>query len=211
MAKLKIYTFPDLVLTQKALPIQRVEAKYRKLADDMLETMYVSPGIGLAANQVGILERIIVLDTDYDYEELDEDEVPKPGGEIIGRHNVFGKNPRAMINPELIYKEGSILFEEGCLSVPEFNADVKRYEKVKIQYQDLDGLTKVLDADGLLAIAVQHEMDHLDGKLFIDRLSPLKKEMARKKLRKERAEREAAWMAGDFSGGAKSKKKGPQK
>lgn len=204
MAKLKIYTFPDLVLTQKASPIARVEKSLHKLADDMLETMYHAPGVGLAANQVGILQRILVLDTDYEYEELTPEESPEneqgkieiptqlpEGAEVVGSGIIIQRKPRIVINPEIIYREGSILFNEGCLSVPEYNAEVKRSEKIKLQYQDIDGLTQILDADGLLAVAIQHEMDHLEGRLFIDRLSPLKKEMARKKLRRERAERDA--------------------
>src|SRR3954469_9505314 len=176
MPKLKIFTFPDIVLAQKAQPIARVEKTFHKTADDMLETMYDAPGIGLAANQVGILERFVVIDTDYDLEE--------ESGEIKNR------KPIILINPEIIYKEGSILFSEGCLSVPEYTAEVKRSEKIKLQYRDVDGLTQTLDAEGLLAVAIQHEMDHLEGKLFIDRLSPLKKEMIRKRLRRERADRE---------------------
>lgn len=191
MAKLKIYTFPDTVLTQKAAPIARVEKPLHKLADDMLETMYYAPGIGLAANQVGVLQRILVLDTDYDMEELPEGAPAPTGSEVIDGSLIVNKKPRIIVNPEIIHREGTILFNEGCLSVPEYSADVKRSEKIKLQYQDIDGLTKTLSAEGLLSVAIQHEMDHLDGKLFIDRLSPLKKEMARKQLKQERALREA--------------------
>jgi peptide deformylase len=197
MAKLRIFTFPDLVLTKRAEPIARVEKPLYKLADDMLETMYDAPGIGLAANQVGILQRILVLDCDYDTEDLPENGEVPTGAEVFGGVIVKNRKPRIVINPEIIYKEGSILFSEACLSVPEYSADVKRAEKIKLQYQDVDGLSHVISADGLLAVAIQHEMDHLDGKLFIDRLNPLKKEMVRKKLRQERAEREAteeAWL-----------------
>ncbi|MBS1962284.1 MAG: peptide deformylase [Bdellovibrionales bacterium] len=195
MSKLKIYAFPDVVLTKKAAPIARVEKSYFKLADDMFETMYDAPGIGLAANQVGILERILVLDVDYDYEEL-EGEFPKPGevpknAEVFGRSIVTNRKPIIIINPEIIRKEGKIKTSEGCLSVPEYTAEVERAKKITLQYQNIDGLTKTLDAEELLAVAIQHEMDHLEGRLFIDRLSPLKKEMAQKKLRKERAERES--------------------
>ncbi len=194
MAKLKIYTYPDLVLGQKAQPIARIEKTYFTLADDMLETMYSAPGIGLAANQVGILERILLLDTDYDYEEL-EDELKAPiDAEIFGTSVVRNKNPSIIINPRILLQEGKTSIEEGCLSFPEFTVEVPRAEKIKIEYQDIDGLTKTLSADGLLAIAIQHEMDHLDGRVFIDRLSPLKKEIAQKKLRKERAERDARLM-----------------
>ncbi len=197
MAKLKIYAFPDIVLTQKALPISRIEKSHRKLADDMLETMYDAPGIGLAANQVGILERILVLDVEYDYAELADElsgklppEAPK-NAEVFGRSAVWQRKPIVLINPIVLKAEGKTSISEGCLSVPEYTAEVPRAKKIKIEYQDIDGLTKTLDAEELLAVAIQHEMDHLDGKLFIDRLSPLKKELAQKKLRKERAEREA--------------------
>ncbi|MGZ3689630.1 MAG: peptide deformylase, partial [Bdellovibrionota bacterium] len=103
---------------------------------------------------------------------------------------ITGKKPKIILNPEIIHREGSILFSEGCLSVPEYSAEVKRSEKIKLQYTDIDGLTKTLSAEGLLAVAIQHEMDHLEGKLFIDRLSPLKKEMIRKRLKQERQLRE---------------------
>lgn len=180
MAKLKIFTFPDIVLTQKAEPIPRVEKELHKLADDMLETMYDAPGIGLAANQVGILSRFLVLDTEYELPEGAE-------GEVVP----VNRKPLILINPKIIQREGSILFEEGCLSVPEYSAEVKRSKKLKVEYQSIDGLTQALSAEGLLAVAIQHEMDHLEGTLFIDRLSPLKKEMARKRLKQERMEREA--------------------
>ena len=190
MAKLKIYTFPDMVLAKKADPIARVERDLHSLADSMLETMYDAPGIGLAANQVGVLQRILVLDTEYDLEELPEGAEAPTNAEVVGKQRIKNGKPRIIINPTIISREGSILFEEGCLSVPEYNAEVKRSEKIKVEYRDIDGLTKTLSADGLLAVAIQHEMDHLDGKLFIDRLNPLKKEMVRKKLRQERIERE---------------------
>lgn len=197
MARLKIFKFPDMVLAQKAAPVARVEKPLHKLADDMLETMYFAPGIGLAANQVGILQRILVIDTEYDVDELPEGEKPPEGSEVVSGNLVIkNRKPRIIINPEIIEKEGSILFEEGCLSVPEYNAEVKRAEKLKLQYQDVDGITRTLSAEGLLAVAIQHEMDHLEGRLFIDRLSPLKKEMVRKRLRQERAVREADERAG---------------
>src|SRR3954470_1792755 len=120
MAKLKIYTFPDMVLAQKASPIERVEKPLHKLADDMFETMYDAPGIGLAANQVGILQRILVIDTDYDLEEIPEGTSPVAGVEVVGKNTIKNKKPQIIINPEIIYREGSILFSEGCLSVPEY-------------------------------------------------------------------------------------------
>jgi peptide deformylase len=193
MAKLKIYTFPDVVLSQKAKPIDRVEKSYFKLADDMLETMYYAPGIGLAANQVGILERFLVIDTEYDVKDLDE---LKPGekmpedAEVINDQMVWGKKPIIVINPQIIYKEGKTSIEEACLSVPDYKAEVARAEKIKVQYQDIDGVTKILAAEGLLAVCIQHEMDHLEGTLFIDRLSRLKQDFAKKKLIKARKRNE---------------------
>lgn len=183
MAKLKIYTFPDLVLAKKALPVQKVDRSYFELADNMLETMYEAPGIGLAANQVGLLERLIVVDVDY-YPSDEEGTDPDPDLETDK------KNPIILINPELIYREGSTITREGCLSVPDYRSEVKRAEKIKVRYQDIDGLEKVISAEGLLAVCIQHEMDHLEGTLFIDRLSPLKKDFAKKKLIKARKERE---------------------
>ena len=195
MAKLKIYTFPDLVLTQRAAPIARVEKSMYSIADDMLETMYDAPGIGLAANQVGILQRVLVVDVDYDLEELSDEELEEgfthqPDVEVASRHIITNKKPLIIINPEIIYKEGKSSIAEGCLSVPEFRAEVPRFDKIKLRYQGMDGLSHELSAEGLLSICLQHEMDHLDGKLFIDRLSPLKKEMIKKKLKSERKLRE---------------------
>ncbi len=189
--KLKIYKFPDIVLAQKASPIERVDKSYFKLATDMLETMYDAPGVGLAANQVGVLQRILVIDTDYEMEDLEDGEKPPEGSEVVGSSIIKNKKPIIVINPEIIHREGSILFCEGCLSVPEYTAEVKRAEKIKVQYQNIDGVTKTLSLEGLPAIAIQHEIDHLDGKLFIDRLSPIKKELAKKKLKNERLERES--------------------
>ena len=185
MPKLKIFTYPDVVLSQKARPIERVEKSYYRLADNMLETMYEAPGVGLAANQVGILERLLVIDTDYeliDLEELKEGEALPPGGEVTNGQLILGKKPIIVINPEIIYREGKTSISEACLSVPDYRAEVARAEKIKLQYQDIDGLTKVLSAEGLLAVCIQHEMDHLDGTLFIDRLSKLKQDFAKRKL-----------------------------
>jgi peptide deformylase len=191
MAKLKIFTFPDQVLAQRAKPIERVGKELFGVADDMLETMYDAPGIGLAANQVGLLQRLIVVDTDYDIYEPGEGEAPPPNAEVVGGLLVTGKNPRILANPEIIHREGETTFNEGCLSVPEYNAEVRRAEKIRVRYQDIDGLSRTLDAEGLLAICIQHELDHLDGKLFIDRLSPSKKDAARRRLKREREQREA--------------------
>lgn len=185
MALLKIYRFPDRVLAEKALPIPRVEKSYHRLADDMLETMYDAPGVGLAANQVGILERILVIDVDFELEDPENEDPENQESEIIKN-----KNPRIVINPEITYTEGSILYKEGCLSVPKFTAEVKRYEKIKLTYRDIDGLTHTLAADGLLAVAIQHEIDHLNGRLFIELLSPLKKETIKRKLKQSRRQEE---------------------
>ncbi len=188
MAKLRIYTFPDDVLAKKAQPVSRVGKEYYKLADDMLETMYDAPGIGLAANQVGILERIIVVDTEYDVTDPDELKPGEqvPAGEVVNGQIISGKKPLILINPEIILREGKSTMKEACLSVPDYTAEVQRAEIIKVQYQSIDGLAKTLDAEGLLAVCLQHEMDHLDGTLFIDRLSQLKKEFAKKKLLKAR-------------------------
>jgi peptide deformylase len=192
MAKLKIYTFPDAVLAKKALPVERAGREYHRLADDMLETMYEAPGIGLAANQVGVLERIIVIDTEYDVIEVDELKPgePVPQGEVVNGQIITGKKPLILINPEIILREGKSSMKEACLSVPDYTAEVQRAEKIKVQYQDIDGLTKTLAAEGLQSVCLQHEMDHLEGFLFIDRLSQLKKEFAKKKLLRARKTRE---------------------
>lgn len=190
MSKLKIYTYPDDVLTQKAKPIERVEKTYFKVADDMLETMYHAPGIGLAANQVGILERIIVVDTEYNVHDPDprdptktiEGEPIPAGGEVIAGSIVTGKKPIILINPEIIYTEGTTALKEACLSVPEYQSEVKRAEKIKVKYQDIDGLEKVIAVDGLQAVCLQHEIDHLNGTLFIDHLNNLRRKFAQKKV-----------------------------
>jgi peptide deformylase len=189
MARLKIYTFPDPVLAERAEPVVRVEERHRKLAEDMLETMYFAPGIGLAANQVGVLERIIVVDTEYDSiepEDLKPGERPPEGAELINGSYVSGKSPLVLINPEIIHREGSFEMKEACLSVPDYSAEVKRAERIRVRYRNLDNLEKEVSAEGLFSVCLQHEMDHLAGTLFIDRLSPLKKEFAKKKLLKAR-------------------------
>lgn len=190
MARLKIYTFPDGVLAQKAKPIERVEKSMHKLADDMLETMYSAPGIGLAANQVGILQRIIVIDTEYDMKDVESGELHPEGSEVVGGKIITNRKPIIVINPEIIHREGKTAIEEGCLSVPEFTSEIERSQKIKLQYQDVDGLTKILSAEDLLAVCIQHELDHLEGRLFIDRLSPIKKDSVKKKLLIARREQE---------------------
>jgi len=192
MALLKIYTYPDACLSQVAKPIAEIKPRHHTLASDMLETMYEAPGVGLAANQVGVLERIIVVDCEYEIseEEIDETTGPEQSTESQGAILYTNKNPLVLINPEIVAKEGRFEFTEGCLSVPEFQADVERFKKIKVIYRDLEGSKKELSAEGLLAVALQHEIDHLDGKLFIERLTELKQNQAKKKLIKERAIRD---------------------
>jgi len=161
MSKLTVLHFPDPRLRNKALPVDTVDEDIGQLSRDMLETMYAEKGIGLAATQVGVPKRVVVMD-------LSE-----------------GKDsPMVLINPDIKEKSGSEEMEEGCLSVPGFFETVRRAEQVVFQCLNLDGEEMEVRADGLLAVCVQHEIDHLDGKLFIDYLSPLKQQRLRKKLEK---------------------------
>ena len=174
MSILKLYEYPHPILHQKAERVLKVDDELRKLLDNMLETMYADKGVGLAAPQVGVSKRIIVIDT----EQRDEDGNYKPG------------NPMYLINPEIIYKsEEMILFCEGCLSVPEMRAEVERPARVKIRYLDYDGQECELAAEDFLAVAAQHELDHLDGILYIDHLSRLKRQMLLKKYKKSQKTR----------------------
>lgn len=166
MARLPILVAPDPVLKAKAKPVEAVDDGLRKLMDDMLETMYDAPGIGLAAPQVGVSQRVIVMD-------ISRDDEPKA--------------PLAMVNPELVWvSDSDATYEEGCLSVPEHYADVVRPAEIRVRYLDRDGKSQELKADGLLSTVIQHEMDHLDGVLFIDHLSSLKRNMILRKLLKSR-------------------------
>jgi len=167
MALLPILTAPDPRLKKKSRPVETVDADVRQLMDDMLETMYAAPGIGLAAPQVGVLKRVIVLD-------IDREEV-KTG-------------PLFMANPEIIEaSDEDVSYEEGCLSVPEHYSDVVRPAKVKVRYLDRDGARQEMECEGLLATCVQHEIDHLDGILFVDKLSALKRTLIRKKIKRRAA------------------------
>lgn len=163
MALLDILEFPDPRLRTKAKPIHTVTAKVAKLADDMLETMYAAPGIGLAASQVNVHQRLLVLDVSDDK-----------------------RAPMVFINPKIVIAEGEIQSDEGCLSIPGFYEPVDRFEKIQVKALDKDGNEFVLDAEDLLAICIQHEMDHLDGKLFVDYLSSTKRQLIRKRLLKQR-------------------------
>lgn len=169
MSILKIFTAPDPVLRKKSQPVKCVDNDIRKLMDDMLETMYEDKGVGLAANQVGSLDRILVLDLQKD----DEDKRPK------------GFYPLYIANPEVIYASDEMVDgEEGCLSLPDQKILISRHEDIKIKYLDYNNKSRELEASGWLARAIQHEMDHLDGKLAIDYLSPLKKSVAMRRLTK---------------------------
>ncbi|NJD07209.1 MAG: peptide deformylase [Methylococcaceae bacterium] len=163
MAILTILEFPDARLRKKAAAVETVDDGIKKLVGDMFETMYAAPGVGLAATQVNVHKRIIVIDVS---EEKDQ--------------------PLCFINPRLIAKSGSEEMDEGCLSVPGIFEKVKRAQQVTVQALDKNGESFELEADGLLAVCVQHEMDHLEGKLFVDYLSPLKRHRAKKKLEKDR-------------------------
>jgi peptide deformylase len=164
MAKLPIIIAPDPRLKKKATKVARVDAETRRLMDDMLETMYAAPGIGLAAPQVGVLRRVIVVDIADDEEE---------------------SKPIKMANPELVWvSDDDATYSEGCLSLPEHYADVVRPAAIRVRYLDENDELRELEADGLLATCIQHEMDHLDGVLFVDHLSALKRNMILRKLLK---------------------------
>lgn len=166
MAILSILLPPAPLLKAKARPVETVDDGVRRLIDDMLETMYAAPGIGLAANQVGVLKRVIVLD-------IARSEEPPA--------------PLALINPEIVWaSEETAVFNEGCLSVPEHYADVERPAEVKVRFLDRKGVRQEIHAKGLLSTCIQHEMDHLEGILFVDHLSALKRNMILRKLSKQR-------------------------
>jgi peptide deformylase len=169
MAVRRIHTWPDDVLRRKAAPVEDFGDDLQRLIDDMLETMYAAPGIGLAAPQVGVSRRLLVIDTSSDTE---------PGQVIV------------LANPELVESEDETDHEEGCLSVPDYSAKVKRARRVAVRGHNRHGQPVEVRGEELLARALQHEIDHLDGVLFIDRLSPFRREVAKKKLKKALAERE---------------------
>jgi len=174
---LRIRTFPDPVLKKIAKKVTTFDAALEKLCKDMLFTMYHAPGIGLAAPQIGKSIRLFVLDVDYKREKVINSE-----GNEENRLSEF--KPHIFINPVIKNKEGTTTYEEGCLSVPGVYEDVDRAEKVTIEYQDLQGNHLSLDADELLAICLQHENDHLEGLVFLDRLGAIKKKLATRKYLK---------------------------
>jgi peptide deformylase len=161
MAILQVLHHPDPRLRIKAAPVALVDDEVRSLAADMMETMYAAPGIGLAATQVNVHRRLLVVDVSETHDQ-----------------------PLCLINATLLQKEGIERMEEGCLSVPGVFEEVERAERIRVRFQDLEGRAVEQDADGLLAVCIQHEMDHLEGKLFLDYLSPLKRSRITKKLTK---------------------------
>lgn len=168
MALRTILEYPDPRLRICAQPVAQFDAELGRLIDDMFETMYAAPGIGLAATQVDVHKRVLVIDVSQDHDQ-----------------------PLVFVNPEILLREGEEVSEEGCLSVPENFAEVKRAAKVRVRARDRNGEAFEQDYEGVLAVCIQHEMDHLEGKLFVDYLSDLKRERIRKKLEKERKERAA--------------------
>jgi peptide deformylase len=165
MSKLPIITLPDPVLRKVSTPIESVDADVQRLARDMFDTMYAAPGIGLAAVQVGVPRRLLVLDV------ADDDEKPRP---------------ITMINPKIVTLGNELReHEEGCLSIPDFKLDIERPSSLVVTYVDLDGVERELAAEGLLATAIQHEIDHLDGKLIIDFLSRLKRDIVIRRFKKQ--------------------------
>ena len=166
MAVLPILTLPDPVLRKKAKPVERIDAELRRLMDDMLATMYNAPGIGLAAPQVGVLRRLIVMDPA-------KDEAPK--------------SPLVMINPQILERSEEMrTHEEGCLSIPDFTAEIERPARTRVSYIDREGKKREAELEGIWSTLVQHEIDHLNGVLFIDYLSRLKREMVVRKFTKQK-------------------------
>ncbi len=163
MSKLEILSFPDERLRTKAKKVEKVDAKIRQLVDDMFETMYEAPGIGLAATQINVHQRIVVIDVSKEKDQ-----------------------PLCLINPEIIEKDGVEECEEGCLSVPGIYEKVERADHIKVKALDREGNPFELETGDLLAVCIQHELDHLEGKLFVDYLSPLKRQRIRKKLEKQK-------------------------
>ena len=176
MALLHISTVGDKVLREKAKPVTEFNEELKELAKNMAETMRAADGLGIAGPQVGISLRIFVIDFGYlDFVKAEENGEKPKSAEF---------RPVAFINPEITGKEGKIVYGEGCLSVPKYNADVERAEKIVCKYFDIDGNPQEIKATGLTAVAIQHENDHLDGVLFIDKISSLKRGIALKKVKK---------------------------
>jgi peptide deformylase len=178
MAILPILKYPDPRLRELSKPVEKFTPEIKKFAQDLMETMYAENGIGLAAPQVGNLIRMVVVDTrPRDTEgRYEKNEMSELESQIT--------QPLVIINPEIIKGEGKTTFSEGCLSVPSFFEDVERHKSIELKYQDVDGKTHILKTDGLLAICIQHEMDHLEGTLFIDHLSFVKSNKIKNTIKK---------------------------
>lgn len=186
MAIREIIEVPDLRLKQISKPVETFDDDLRTLVADMFDTMYDAPGIGLAAIQVGVPLRVLVIDLQPDDPDA-EPEVCTAHGGHTHTHQPTKREPHVFINPEILDpSEEHTVYQEGCLSVPEIYADVERPSRIRARWQDLDGVTHEEDMDGLMATCLQHEMDHLEGILFIDHLSRLKRQMVLKKLDKIR-------------------------
>ena len=165
MSKKKILTLPDPILREVSEPVNKVDKEIKHLMDDMLETMYAAPGIGLAAVQIGILKRVIVIDLSKDNEK---------------------KDPIFIVNPKILSQSKELVaYEEGCLSIPGFNHNISRPDNIELKWQDLKGKEHEIKPEGMLSICIQHEIDHLDGKLMVDYVSALKRDRVRKRLLKE--------------------------
>jgi peptide deformylase len=168
MTKLKLYTYPDKILSEECAPVAAVTDEVRKLLDDMLETMYADKGVGLAAPQIGVSKKIIVVD------------------DKVGENGEPGPHPLYLVNPVITKtSDETIFFNEGCLSVPGVSAEVERFAAVTVEYLDYQGKPQVLEATEYLAVILQHEIDHLHGILYIDHLSRLKRNMLLRKLQKQ--------------------------
>jgi peptide deformylase len=172
MALREIRTYPDPVLRNKTARVERIDSTLNRLIEDMVETMHAAPGVGLAANQVGVPLQLAVIDLSS---REDEEQ----------RHPLL-----VIINPEVLVMEGSVIEEEGCLSIPDYAEKVKRASRVKVRAQDRTGKPFELEAEGLMAKALQHEIDHLNGLLFVDKLSPLKKSLFKRRFKKTLLEKE---------------------
>jgi len=163
MTKLRILEFPDPRLRKKATPVEVVDDALRGLVDDMFETMYEAPGVGLAATQVDVHKRLLIADISNEK-----------------------TDPYVLINPQLLEKDGVIVSEEGCLSVPGYYEEVERAEHIRVSFLNRDGAEVEMEAEGMLAVCIQHEIDHLDGKLFVDYLSEAKRQRIRNRLLRDR-------------------------
>jgi peptide deformylase len=182
MSILPILIIPDSVLRQKAEPVATVDDEIRRLMDDMLDTMYDAPGIGLAAPQIGVLKRVVVLDVSH---REDEDERDGEEGVETAKPPVERK-PQFFVNPEITWSSDERrTYDEGCLSIPDYYEEVERPARVRVSYLDRDGKAQEVEADGILSVCLQHEIDHLDGVLFIDHLSKLKRDRVTKKFAKQ--------------------------